>query len=183
MDQTEESRRLLDLYARMNEGELEVVAREAYDLTDVARPLLKDEIARRGLTIPLVLERPRKGKAPAPDLDLVEIAVYETVEEAQRVKHLLNDAGIPCFWGPNHMDDPDEAALSMQVRSDEAARVRAGLKELTRDETEDVSEFSFACPKCQSPDIVFQDLDATSKFNWSCDACGHQWVDDGVEQA
>ena len=53
MDQAEEWRRLpgKEFYAGMNDGELEVVAIEAYDLTDAAKPLSKDEIARRGLKI------------------------------------------------------------------------------------------------------------------------------------
>ena len=39
------------------------------------------------------------------------------------------------------------------------------------------------CPKCHSEEIVFQELDAkTATFNWSCDACGHVWNDDGVER-
>jgi hypothetical protein len=29
---------------------------------------------------------------------------------------------------------------------------------------------------------VFHDVDEkTAKFHWSCDACGHEWDDDGVE--
>ena len=44
-------------------------------------------------------------------------------------------------------------------------------------------ERTFVCPKCHSEDIVFQEIDAqTSKFNCTCDACRHQWNDDGVEQ-
>jgi DNA-directed RNA polymerase subunit M/transcription elongation factor TFIIS len=49
------------------------------------------------------------------------------------------------------------------------------------------------CPRCKSPEIVFLGLDAEPKdpaegatadssFNWRCDACGHRWKDDGVEQ-
>ena len=82
MDQAEEWRRLTELYARMNEGELEAVANEAYDLTDVARPLLKDEIAKRGLKIPLRTERARRGvvaKASRDfDLSKVHLAVAGT---------------------------------------------------------------------------------------------------------
>ena len=37
MDQAEEWRRLKEFYAGMNDGELEVVASEAYDLTDAAK--------------------------------------------------------------------------------------------------------------------------------------------------
>jgi hypothetical protein len=53
----------------------------------------------------------------------------------------------------------------------------------------DPGDYIARCPKCHSPDIVFQGRDATppgkserdAKFNWACDACGHTWKDDGVE--
>jgi hypothetical protein len=197
LNQVEESRRLKELYARMNDGDLEVVADEAYDLTDVAKPLLKDEIDRRGLKIQLRVERPRRSAVasrlptrPPIDLELQEIRVFETLEEARQVRELLNTAGIPCFWGPGNFDDPGELALSvddglhMKVRSDDVARVREGLGQFFAGEVEDpdAGDCNFVCPKCHSPEIVFQDLDATKKFNWSCDECGHTWNDDGVEQ-
>jgi hypothetical protein len=140
LEEVDEWRRLKDLYARMNEGELEVVAKEAYALKEIARPLLKDEIARRGLKIPLKEERPARGvvvKAPVAHpvtgLDLEEMGLFETLEEARKVKRFLNDSGVPCFWGPDNVDDPAELALSiddglhMKVRTDDVARVRSGL--------------------------------------------------------
>ncbi|HTB12393.1 MAG TPA: hypothetical protein VK752_12505 [Bryobacteraceae bacterium] len=196
MDSLEEWRRLRELYGRMNEGELEVVASEAYDLTEVAKPLLRDEIARRGLKIELRSERrPRGVAAPPPsrpvtDLDFQEMGVFETLEEARKVKQFLNSAGVPCFWGPDNVDDPAELVLNvddglhMKVRVDDVARVRGGLRELFADKPAepDPGDCNFVCPKCHSPEIVFHDLDEAAKFNWSCDACGHEWRDDGVEQ-
>lgn len=195
MDQMDEWQRLRELYARMNEGELEVVAGEAYDLTDVARPLLNDEIARRGLKILLRTERPKRGVKPPPvpdrrviDLDLEGMYTFTTLEEARRVKQFLNASGVPCFWGPDNADDPGELALSiddglaMKVRTDDVPRVRAGLRQLFEgDPSEpDPGDCNLACPRCHSPEIIFQDLDGQAKFNWSCDVCGHEWKDDGV---
>jgi hypothetical protein len=198
LEEVDEWRRLKDLYARMNEGELEVVAKEAYALKEIARPLLKDEIARRGLKIPLKEERPARGvvvKAPVAHpvtgLDLEEMGLFETLEEARKVKRFLNDSGVPCFWGPDNVDDPAELALSiddglhMKVRTDDVARVRSGLNILFNGyrDVPDPGDCNFVCPKCHSPEIVFQEIDArTAKFNWSCDACRHVWNDDGVEQ-
>jgi DNA-directed RNA polymerase subunit M/transcription elongation factor TFIIS len=53
-----------------------------------------------------------------------------------------------------------------------------------------VTDYVPRCPKCHSTEIVLQNLDSTpgsnrafdSTFNWSCDACGHRWKDDGIEQ-
>jgi len=188
MDQAEEWRRLKDLYARMNEGELEVVANEAYDLTDVARPLLRDEIASRGLKIPLRTERAqRKAAAPPSKLDLVVTGAIWKLEDARTIKEFMDVAGIPSYWGPNHVENLDELkssfddGIDLTVREEDLARVNAGLRQLFPQEPGGDQDFSFECPKCQSPDIVFHDLDEQAKFNWSCDACGHEWKDDGVD--
>jgi len=58
------------------------------------------------------------------------------------------------------------------------------------EEPEEEEDYVAVCPKCHSSEIVFQGRDAEpatgstneSKFNWSCDACGHQWKDDGIEE-
>jgi len=71
---------------------------------------------------------------------------------------------------------------------------------------EEIPGSSIRCPGCHSTEIVFLGLDSDTteeheetvdteeteqtatehtgpapKFNWSCDACGYQWKDDGVE--
>lgn len=190
MDSPEEWRRLKELYARMNEGELEGVANEAYDLTDIARPLLKDEIARRGLKIPLRTERGRPVKpAVRADPSRLELAVASTLWElsdARKVKEFLDAAGVPSYWGPDNADVPDElnfeGGVDVAVREEDLSRVRSTIAQMVPQDPHDEKEFRFVCPKCHSPEIVFQELDAkTAKFNWSCDACGHEWNDDGVE--
>jgi predicted RNA-binding Zn-ribbon protein involved in translation (DUF1610 family) len=195
MDSPEEWLRLKELYASMNEGELEVVANEAYDLTDIARPLLKDEIARRGLKIALRMERPKRGAAPPAStgfdpsrLDLAVAGTFWDLNDARKVKAFLESAGIPAFWGPKNVEVPDglgfEEGVDLTVREEDLSRVRGVIGQLVPQEPHDEKEFSFVCPKCHSPEIVFQEMDAeTAKFNWSCDACGHEWNDDGVEQA
>ena len=58
----------------------------------------------------------------------------------------------------------------------------------------EIEDANFVCPECKSPEIVLQGLgedeetdapDAAvvdSSFHWICDACGHEWTDDGIEQ-
>lgn len=194
MDPMEEWSRLREFYARMNDGELEVVAREAYDLTDVARPLLKDEIARRGLKIPLTTERPKKGAAPPlstgfdpSKLDLVVAETLWTRDGAQKVKEYLTEAGVPCFWGPENAENIEDVKSSfddgveVSVREEDYARVAGALRQiLPRESWSSDQDFELACPKCHSSEIVFHELDEGAKFNWSCDACGNEWTDDGV---
>jgi hypothetical protein len=44
-----ERERLMDVYSRMADGEIEEIAADEASLTGVARQVLHDEIARRGL--------------------------------------------------------------------------------------------------------------------------------------
>jgi DNA-directed RNA polymerase subunit M/transcription elongation factor TFIIS len=196
MDQAEEWRRLQNFYARMNDGELEVVANEAYDLTDIAKPLLKDEIARRGLKIPLRTERARPGDRPrssdfdVSNVDLAVVGAIGKLDDARRIKELLDVAGIPCYWGPDNVENLEELkssfddGIDLTVREEDHQRVLKGIAGLISREAGDDSakEYNFECPKCHSSEIVFHDLDESAKFNWTCDACGHQWTDDGVGQ-
>lgn len=52
-DPIAEQRRLQDLYQRMTDDELEAVANDAYQLTDMAREALQAEIRSRRLQIQL----------------------------------------------------------------------------------------------------------------------------------
>ena len=180
MDSLEEWRRLKELYERMNEGELEVVASEAYDLTDIAKPLLRDEIARRGLKIELRTERARRGEgAPSSKLDLAVVGTLWSLEDALKAKEFLDEKDVPGYWGADNTMSLEGLRASfadgidLKVREDQV-RVIVGLARLFPTAAEE--DCNFVCPKCHSPEIVFHDLDEAAKFNWSCDACGHEWA-------
>jgi transposase-like protein len=46
------------------------------------------------------------------------------------------------------------------------------------------------CPRCKSAEVIFLERDGELKgnsafdarFKWTCDLCGHEWEDDGIEQ-
>ncbi|HVO97222.1 MAG TPA: hypothetical protein VMT15_04110 [Bryobacteraceae bacterium] len=181
MDNADELRKLQDSYARMSDGELEAVAAEAYDLTDLARPILRTEMDRRGLETPLVMEK--GGRRASPEtLELALAQIFWDPAVAAKAKQELDAAEIPGFWGPDHAESLEgldvESGIDLSVRVEDLARVRAGLKEFADAEPED---FACVCPKCQSPEIVLVEVDESTKYHWSCDACGHSWEDDGVE--
>lgn len=58
IDPEQERRRLAEFYSQQLDGDLEKVASQAYELTDVAREALKAEFARRGLTPKFVEQTP-----------------------------------------------------------------------------------------------------------------------------
>ena len=218
----EEWSRLTDLYSGMSEGELEKLANEAYELTDLARDVLRGEISRRGLRLQLwdqpappaiALPEERPEDFDPADLDLVGFGRVYDLADARRTKSILDQAGISSFFGTDNLKNVDELGPSFAAAEAEAqkrgyqvgvqlkipARDREGAAEAfanapqalkPQDTPEDEPNYVAVCPRCHSPEIVFQgieegvspDPDVNSQWNWSCDACGHKWRDDGVEQ-
>ena len=58
IDPEQERRRLAEFYRQQMDGELEMVASQAYELTDIAREALRAEFARRGLETRFVEQAP-----------------------------------------------------------------------------------------------------------------------------
>lgn len=58
IDPEQERQRLAEFYAGQMDGRLEMVASQAYELTDMAREILRAELARRGLEITLTETAP-----------------------------------------------------------------------------------------------------------------------------
>ena len=50
IDPEQERQRLAEFYSQQMDGELEKVAEQAYELTDLARQALRAEMSRRGLS-------------------------------------------------------------------------------------------------------------------------------------
>lgn len=235
IDVGQEWRRLHDLYAGMTEEELEAVAAEGYDLTDIAKQALNSEISRRGLNMIVRLAPPEDEEELPGDhdfdpatLDLTDGCLVENHEQAEGVKKTLNDAGIPCYFGPDLLENVERLQFTeghpveVKILTSDSGRVIQLLKDfqsklLLMDDGE--SDVEVHCPKCNSTEVVFLGFDSAAqqqggrsedsegpdseegtedaeeddseemfgahapdaKFNWSCDACGYQWADDGVE--
>jgi DNA-directed RNA polymerase subunit M/transcription elongation factor TFIIS len=201
LDGVEESRRLQELYARLTDDELQAVADDGYELTDVAKQTLQAEILGRGLHIQL-RDSPstpgfneEKSDFDPSDLDLVVARRVWDLSEARQAKSILDDARIPSFLGPNNLDGAEESKLNfengvdLKVREVDSQLALQALSQALPPEAQDDVDYVPVCPKCHSSEIVFQNLDTTqnsssafdAKFNWSCDACGYQWKDDGIE--
>ncbi len=116
IDPEQERQRLIAFYSGQMDGELEKVASQAYELTDLAREALKAELARRGLGVELIENAsviPRQAQAapgdplpqgppiesPAFDgefelRNLVTIRKFRDLPEALLAKGSLESAGI-----------------------------------------------------------------------------------------
>ena len=215
-------RELSERYQQMSDEEIQILANEGYELTEVAKEILQSEIARRGLKIKLSTEPPAvAGSAVAPkrdnddfdpeDLDLIKINPIWDMEDARRTKGILDNYGVPSYYGPDDVEDVEtlgpifakaaaeasrrgyEVGIDLKVPRryrNQAAQALANWAADHPDSPERVDESDYAaqCPKCHSPEIVFEGLDgaapdpADAAFKWHCDACGHAWNDDGVEE-
>ena len=218
----EEWRRLTDLYSTMSEGELEKLANEAYELTDMARDVLRGEISRRGLRFQL-LDQPAQPEIAQPeqlaqdfdpaDLELIGFGRVYDLADARQTKSILDQAGIPSYFGSDNLENVEQLGPSFVAAEAEAQergyKVGIQLKIRSQDQQNAFRAFANApqdpdpqdspvdepnyraiCPRCNSSEIVFEGLEedgsrdpeVESQWNWSCDACGHRWKDDGVER-
>jgi len=159
---------------KMTEDELAALAEDGSDLTDVAQEALQAVIAERGLDIQLKLEPPAQLPGhPPEDQALVILGWAENAEQAGRTMKTLAAAGIPSF-------------LNVEVLEGDLKRSHAALEDAFEDEddTEEEKDYAVLCPKCRSGEVVLEERDSssTTPFHWHCDACGHQWSDEGIEQ-
>ena len=220
IDPEEARRQLRGTYGQMTEEELCAVAEDANDLTPIAKETLQAVISERGLNIQVKPSPPQPvpidtldtdtSGTDTPDvseldLDLVNVSRLWDADEAKRVKEILDAAFVQSFLGPDNIVDLEDfkssfdGGVDLKVRGADYARACAALANSSRteedreeDPVEDAEEDLNAvhCPKCKSPEVVFQGKDpeppdrlgVDSPFNWSCDACGYQWKDDGIEQ-
>lgn len=197
-------RHLKENYEHMVEGELYALAEAGYDLTDIAREALQAVITERGFTIRLKLEPPAPLQAEPPENDegLMNFKWLGNAENAWRVMGALTAAGIPSYLGPDNVMHLEEfrgkfdGLVSLKIRDvdrDRAIAVwRVAAVALYNDEeekAEEEKEYAILCPKCRSAKVVMEGRDTDmaepsprARFQWSCDACGHQWMDDGILQ-
>jgi hypothetical protein len=122
IDPEQERRRLTEFYAGQLDGELEKVAKEAYELSDLAREALRNELGKRGLEVKLVEQAPvpparrrqppvrgpipgdpspgtPPEELPAGELDMREMVTvrrFRDLPEALIAKGSLESAGIEC---------------------------------------------------------------------------------------
>ena len=102
MDPQQEKLRLEELYASDTDEQLENVAAQAHELTEVAREALRAELSKRGLYVGQL-----EGTAPEQDnaefRDLVTIRAFWNLLEAELAKGLLDSAGIESFLFDDNM--------------------------------------------------------------------------------
>jgi hypothetical protein len=205
LEQQRERRRLAANYAGMTDGELRQLADHAESLTEVACDALEDELDRRDLDFPEDEGAEQSELRQKLEIqELVTIRQFRDLPEALLAKGSLESAGIECFLADENLVRLDWfisnfiGGIKLNVRPADEAIARklldqpilegmyvhgVGLYEQPR------------CPKCQSLDVNFQELDRPIAYMsaflrvpipvqrpaWHCQACDAEWEDDGAD--
>jgi hypothetical protein len=198
-DPEQERQRLTKLYAEMSDGELDAIAADSAELTDVARQALTDELARRHPEEPAVRNT---GVSPERDsvelADVVSIRQFRDLPEALLAKGALDSAEIESFLVDDNMIRMDwfysnlVGGIKLCVKQEDAEAALDLLEQAIPEEFEvdGIGPYEQPrCPKCQSLDIAFEDLNqpvawvsayvlapiALHRKRWVCHSCGHRW--------
>ena len=202
LDQQRERRRLADTYAGMTDEELQRLARNAESLTELAWDALEDEMDRRHLESS---EEPTSEPRQEMEVrELVTIRQFRDLPEALLAKGSLESAGIECFLADENLVRLDWfisnfiGGIKLNVRAADAENAQRLLDEpiLEGLYVQGVGLYEQPrCPKCQSLDVNFQELDRPIAYMsaflrvpmpvqrpaWHCHSCDAEWEDDGAE--
>lgn len=175
----------------MSDSRLQEFADQIDDLTDIAQGVLRAEISRRGMD-KKVPQIPGENSVSIEDA-LVGIWQVKDTTEAESVMGVLESAGIPAVLGTEQFElvdggHEDQPVIKVVIESRPRALELLNQYFPQAPDPEEDDDRLAVCPHCHSPDIILQNLDSQASqrnvavFNWSCEACGHQWKDTGLEQ-
>jgi hypothetical protein len=204
-DRAKERRRLAEIYASMVDGELEKIADDGANLSDVARDALAAEISKRKLAVSLPPVAAVDAESPEPP-KIVTIRKFLNVPDALLAKGLLESAGIECFLADENLVRLDWfwsnaiGGVKLWVREEDAPAAISILDQGPQEgagSTEAGNQKRSECPNCHSSDVTFRGLKRRAAYAslaigvpvpfrhiaWKCRACGHVWGDEDSEEA
>jgi hypothetical protein len=177
IDPGQERRRLSEFYAGQMDGELEKVASQAYDLTEIAREVLRAELTKRGLApdliekAPLIVNKPvepQPGDPPPepPEEELlpeegeltsrrmVTLRRFRDLPDALLAKGSLDSAGIQCALADDNVIRMDWfysnaiGGIKLLVDSEEAAEAEQVLTQPIPENFDVSGVGQYAQPRC-----------------------------------
>jgi hypothetical protein len=135
-DEQKERLRLAELYASLEEGELEEIAGNATALTRLAREALRSEMLSRGMHAPPAEKEDSKSAGSQREHSgPVRVGRYRDSGEAMIAKSMLDSAGIECFLADENLVRLDWfysnliGGIKLMVREEDADTARKLLEE------------------------------------------------------
>lgn len=203
LNQSDERQRLAFTYASMTDDELLALARNPESLTEIAWEILEDELDRRHL------EQTADHSNAEELVDfraLVLIKQFRDLPEALLAKGCLESAGIECNLRDDNLVRLDwfisnfVGGIKLCVKPEDARSARELLEEpiLEGLYVHGVGLYEQPrCPKCQSLDVNFRELDRPIAFlsaflrvpipvrrkAWHCHVCDAEWEDDAASES
>lgn len=200
IDPEQERRRLAQLYSQQSDSELERMADQAFELDDIAREVLREELTSRGLPFALV---PFPSGDEVEIRDVVTIRQFRDLPEALLAKASLDSAGIECALLDDNMVRLDWfisnllGGVKLQVKTEDAPAAEEILNQPIPDDFEVSGIGPYEqprCPKCGSLDVNFRETAPAAYVSawlislpiplhrraWHCHSCGVEWEDDGI---
>lgn len=179
----------------MTDGELLRLAQHPESLTEAAWEALEDELDRRDLEFEDDSPQPRAELAFR---GLITIRQFRDLPEALLAKGSLESAGIECFLADENLVRLDwfisnfVGGIKLRVRPHDVENAEKILSEpiLEGLYVHGVGLYEQPrCPKCQSLDVNFQELDRpiaymsaflrvpvpVQRSGWHCHACDAEW--------
>jgi DNA-directed RNA polymerase subunit M/transcription elongation factor TFIIS len=207
LDSPGELLRLSEHYRRMTDEELIALKQDSSELTDMAQQALAMEISQRRLTVPPVdktsnepVQREQDFLEDDPydaERELIDVRTVWSLPDALEMQRLLDNAGIPFVMGAEKARRAEAVTsnfsdgVSVEVMKVAEPWILQALQyyqpqnEPPEYKDSNDEEVAIRCPKCHSAEVIFDELDgdgkSPQKFKWTCDSCGNEWEDEGVE--
>ncbi len=186
----------------MTDGELQKLAGSAESLTELAWDALEDELDRRHLEP--ADDDTLETRQQLEMRELVTVRQFRDLPEALLAKGSLESAGIECFLADDNLVRMDWfisnfiGGIKLNVHAADAENAQRLLDEpiLEGLYVQGVGLYEQPrCPKCQSLDVNFQELDRPIAYMsaflrvplpvqrpaWHCHACDAEWEDNAAE--
>jgi hypothetical protein len=197
----QERDRMAGVYSGMSDEELGVIAQSSSELTTVAREALISEMTRRGMEIAVT----DPDGFDVPELNkTVALRRYRDLPEALLAKGGLESAGIKAYLVDDNIVRMDWfysnliGGIKLVVNPEDAEAATEILNQPIPEtiEVEGVGSYEQPkCPKCQSLDVNFQELNKFFSYGsagvgipvpvykkaWTCHSCGNEWEEAELE--
>ena len=195
--------RIVGVYSAMSDEQLSEIAQSGDEFSAVAHETLLAEVAKRGLSITIA---PPRGEDVYELNETVTLRQFRDLPEALLAKGSLESAGIQAYLVDDNMIRMDWfisnllGGIKLKVRAEDAEAALEILNQPIPEmlDVEGIGDFEQPkCPKCQSLDIGFEELDKplsylsayagvplpVPKHGWTCHACGNEWQEEGSSPA